>query len=194
MREITCITILILAAALIPACATNDGTGTGANTEASPAVSQSTEAGTADNSTDPEGANTGPSEAASNDAADNAGKKKEGPCGTAGLPTRRIEFPKGATEVTATGTMNGFDDKQVLLIDTRAGQELRIEDVGDNPVTLSVCDPDGENVDDYDLSCHGRFKLSKTKKGDYRVFVTECKKADPWKGEYRLKVTAVDAE
>ena len=192
------IAILILTLALIPACASNTTTNSVANTEESPTASggtgvsnTNTPAEPADaNKAEADNSNANAPEAASNETA----KKKEDPCKAAGHPSKRIKFPAGATETTFTWSMNGFDDEQVVLIDVRAGQNLRIEDVGDNPVTLSVCDPDGQNVDDYDLSCHGRFKLDKTKKGDYTVFVTECKKADPWKGSYKLKVTAVDAE
>jgi len=202
VRQITFLTILILTTAMLPACASNDGAGSGAGGEASPAASETTESGSVDSTEDSDGAenskadaeNSDSSEVASKETASEADKIKENKCGAAGHPIKRLNFPTGATEATFTWTMNGFDDKQVVLIDMRAGQELRIEDIGDNPVTLSVCDPDGENVDDYDLSCHGRFKLEKTKKGDYTVFVTECKKADPWKGEYKLKVTAVDGD
>jgi len=198
VRRITFTTILILAAALVPACASNTTTNTEANTAGSPTASGGTNEVNANAPAEPveankagnDNTNANASEAASNETA----KKKEDPCKAAGHPSKRIKFPAGATETTFTWSMNGFDDEQVVLIDMRAGQNLKIEDVGDNPVTLSVCDPDGQNVDDYDLSCHGRFSLDKTKKGDYTVFVTECKKADPWKGSYKLKVTAVDAD
>lgn len=205
MRRTTFALVLILAAALIPACASNKGPApaSGVNTEESPAASASPDTGNAaspadngasDNSANDTNATDPPEKDASKDQAKNTGAKQEGPCSVAGRKTRRVVFPKGATEVMTTGSMQGFEDEQVLLIDVRAGQNIRIEDVGDNPVTLVVCDPDGQNVDDYDLSCHGRFKYDNTKKGDYRVFVTECKKADPWKGEYKLKFSAVDAK
>jgi hypothetical protein len=198
VRRITITTILILAAALIPACTANSGPGNGAGAEETPAASQSPDLGGTNSANEPTAAdNSGAGKSngnASEEASNEAATKNQDPCKAAGHPSRRIKFPRGATEATFTWAMNGFDDEQVLLIDVRAGQSLKIEDIGDNPVTLSVCDPDGKNVDDYDLSCHGRFNLDKTKKGDYTVFVTECKKADPWKGDYRLKVTAVDAD
>ncbi len=107
-------------------------------------------------------------------------------------PVKRIKFAKGATETTVSGKLNNFKDSQIYLISLRAGQTFTIEDVGDNPVTISVSDPNGKNVDDYDLSCHGNFQLPKTKKGDYRIVVTECKKADPWKGTFKIKVSAIN--
>lgn len=107
-------------------------------------------------------------------------------------PVKRIKFAKGATEIVVAGQLRDFKDSQVYLINLRAGQTFTIEDVGDNPVTISVFEPGGKNVDDYDASCHGNFSLPKTKKGDYRIIVTECKKADPWKGVFKIKVSATD--
>ena len=107
-------------------------------------------------------------------------------------PVKRIKFAKGAVETIVTGQLNGFKDAQVYLINLRAGQTFTIEDVGNNPVTIAVSDPSGKNVDDYDASCHGNFNLPKTKKGDYRIVITECKKAEPWKGPFKIKVSATD--
>lgn len=107
-------------------------------------------------------------------------------------PVKRIKFAKGATEKIVSGQLNDFKDSQVYLINLRADQAFTIEDVGDNAVTISVSDPSGKNVDDYDASCHGNFQLPKTKKGDYRIVVTECKKADVWKGTFKIKVSAVN--
>ena len=107
-------------------------------------------------------------------------------------PVKRINFTKGATEVIVTGHLSGFRDSQIYLIKLSGDQTFSIEDIGDNPVTISVSDPNGKNVDDYDLSCHGNFELSKTKKGDYRIVVTECLKADLWKGSFKIKVSAAN--
>lgn len=107
-------------------------------------------------------------------------------------PVKRIKFAKGATETIVSGQLNDFKDSQVFLINLRAGQTFTIEDVGDNPVTISVFDSSGKNVDDYDASCHGNFQLPKTKNGDYRIKVTECMKADSWKGTFKIKVSATD--
>lgn len=107
-------------------------------------------------------------------------------------PVKRIKFAKGATETIVTGRLNNFKDSQVYLINLRAGQTFTVEDVGTNPVTISVSDPNRENVDDYDASCHGNLQLPKTKKGDYRIKITECRKADPWNGTFKIKVSATD--
>ncbi len=109
-------------------------------------------------------------------------------------PVKRIKFAKGATETIVSGKLNNFKDSQTYLINLRADETFTIEDAGDNPITISVFDPSGKNVDDYDLSCHGKFNLPKTKKGDYRIVVTECKKADPWKGTFKIKVSATLAK
>lgn len=107
-------------------------------------------------------------------------------------PVKRIKFAKGAIETVVSGQLKDFKDSQVYLINLRANQTFTVEDVGDNPVTVSVFEPGGRNVDDYDASCHGSFSLPETKKGDYRIVVTECKKADPWRGAFKIKVSATD--
>ena len=107
-------------------------------------------------------------------------------------PVKRIKFAKGATETIVSGQLGGFKDSQVFLINLRADQTFTIEDVGDNRVTISVSDPSGKNVDDYDASCHGNFQLPKTIRGDYRIKVTECMKADSWKGAFKIKISATN--
>lgn len=107
-------------------------------------------------------------------------------------PVKRIKFAKGATKTIVSGQLNNFKDSQVFVINLRAGQTFSIEDIGDNRVTISVSDPSGKNVDDYDASCHGNFQMPKTIKGDYRIKVTECMKADPWKGAFKIKVSATN--
>lgn len=107
-------------------------------------------------------------------------------------PVKRIKFPKGATEMTVTGQLNGFKDSQIYLINLRGDQTFTIEDVGNNPVSISVTGPGGEDVNDYAADCHGNFDSSKTKKGDYKIVVTECLKADAWKGSFKIKISVVN--
>lgn len=107
-------------------------------------------------------------------------------------PVKKITFPKGATEVIVTGKLNGFKDSQIYLINLRGDQTFTVEGIGDNFVTISVFDSKGKNLDDLAADCHSNFKLPKTKKGDYKIVVTECLKADPWKGSFKIKVSVVD--
>lgn len=107
-------------------------------------------------------------------------------------PVKRIKFAKGATEITVTGQLNGFKDSQIYLINLRAGQTFTVEDVSENRVSLSVTGPGGEDLNDYAADCHGHFDLTKTKKGDYKIVVTECLKADSWKGAFKIKVSAAN--
>jgi hypothetical protein len=107
-------------------------------------------------------------------------------------PVKRIKLPKGKTEITVTGKLNGFKDSQTYLINLRDDQTFTVESVGDNRITIFVYDSSGENLNDLAADCHDNFSLPKTKKGDYKIVVTECKKADPWKGTFKFKVSAVN--
>jgi hypothetical protein len=104
-------------------------------------------------------------------------------------PIKRIKFAKGATEIVIAGQLNGFKDLQVYLINLRDDQNFTVEGIGNNRVSISVTGPGGEDVNDYAADCHSDFNLPKTKKGDYKIVVTECMKADPWKGSFRIKVS-----
>jgi hypothetical protein len=101
----------------------------------------------------------------------------------------RIRFARGATSAVVTGTLNGFNSKRVYVIRVRRGQRLRIEQIGSShPVTTTLEDPVGEDASDMDASCNSRKDHSPTKRGDYRITVVECQKADRWRGKFRLRV------
>ncbi len=103
--------------------------------------------------------------------------------------TKWIKFKRGAVNGVATGFLSGFKSKQIFLLKVRAGQTLSTEQVGSNPITVEIESPDGSSYEsDMDLSCHNRHQISPTIAGDYRITVTECRKADPWKGRFRLRV------
>lgn len=112
-------------------------------------------------------------------------------------PVKRIVFKKGATKAVVTGYLNGFKDKQVYLLKVRAGQVISVET--DGP-TVSILSPDGETFFKADASCHSSAETTseysdrtdgsnQTIAGDYRITVTECQKADPFKGKFKLIVT-----
>jgi hypothetical protein len=102
----------------------------------------------------------------------------------------RVTFARGATTKVVTGQMSGFRSERVYLIRVRPGQTLRVEQMGrSKPVSIYIQDPNGEDATDMDLSCHSNHRVSPTARGDYRITVTECKKADPWRGTYRIRFT-----
>ncbi len=102
-------------------------------------------------------------------------------------PVKRIKFPKRATKVVVSGRLNNYNDSQKYLLRLRAGQTLKIE--SNRSVTLSIIDPAGEDVMDSDASCNSRATISSTVTGDYKIIVVECKKADAWKGNFRLNLS-----
>ncbi len=102
-------------------------------------------------------------------------------------PAKRITFAIGATKTTASGKLKGFKDSQVFLLKLRANQKLTV--LSNDSVTITITDPFGNDVSDMDLSCNRNKVVKPTVAGTYRITVTECKKADPWIGTFRLKVS-----
>lgn len=111
-------------------------------------------------------------------------------------PVKRIVFKKGATKAVVMGYLNGFKDKQVYLLKVRAGQVISVETDG---LTISITSPDGETFFKADASCHSSAETTteysdradgsnQTIAGDYKITVTECQKADPFKGKFKLTV------
>ena len=103
-------------------------------------------------------------------------------------PAKRITFAKGVTKTVASGKLKGFKDSQVFLLKLRAKQKLTV--LSNDNVTITITDPSGNDVSDMDLSCNRNKVVKPTVAGTYRIIVTECKKADPWIGTFRLKVSA----
>lgn len=58
------------------------------------------------------------------------------------------------------------------------------------PVTLTITDPTGADATDMDASCNNRKVVENTSAGNYRVSVVERRKADAWRGGYKLRFTA----
>lgn len=106
----------------------------------------------------------------------------------------RITFEKGATSATAKGSLKNYDDSKTFVMELRAGQTLKTEQVKDENsnhyVTVAITDPSGKGVGDSDASCNNRKEIKPTVAGDYKIKVFECKKADPWNGEFQLKIMA----
>lgn len=106
----------------------------------------------------------------------------------------KIEFSKGATSAVAAGKLSNYDDSKNFSISVGNGQMLRTEQVKDKNslkyITVSVSNPNGEIVGDSDASCNNRKEIKPTVAGEYRIKVTEYMKADEWRGEFKLKVSA----
>jgi len=104
----------------------------------------------------------------------------------------RITFKRGAKQAVVTGYLKNYRGKKVFVIRVRRGQTLRTEQLNRNstggPVTVAIKAPNGEYVGDSDASCNNRKEISPTVAGDYRIIVVECMKADPWRGNFRLKI------
>lgn len=106
-----------------------------------------------------------------------------------GQKSQRITFKRGAKSAVVSGSLSSFKGQKVYVIRVRAGQILRTEPIGSHPpITIAVLDPNGEIAADSDASCNNRKQTESTVAGDYKLIVTECRKADPWRGSFRFKV------
>lgn len=101
----------------------------------------------------------------------------------------RIKFKRGAVSSTVVGSLKGFDDRKTYVIKVRAGQTLSTQQTGTNNITLSIKDPNGNDVTDADASCNNRKSISPTIAGDYTITVVQCQKADEWNGTFKFRVT-----
>lgn len=106
----------------------------------------------------------------------------------------RVKFAKGAKQKIITGNLNSYKGVRVYVVKVRAGQTLKIEqiksDSSDKYVTVAIKSPTGEDVTDSDASCNNRKEVSPTEAGDYVITVSECMKADEWRGSFQLKIRA----
>jgi hypothetical protein len=109
--------------------------------------------------------------------------------GIFGQSAKRITFKRGARSAVVTGNLYSYAGKKVYVIRVRAGQVIRTEQVGTGrSITIAVLDPRGEIAADSDASCNNRKESEPTIAGDYKIIVTECMKADPWRGSFKFKV------
>ena len=108
-------------------------------------------------------------------------------------PVERIQFARNAVSATVTGSLQNYQSKRVYLLRMNAWQKLDIRQVpsAGHPVTISVTDPRGRNIDDWAADCHSYHESMTRLAGDYRITVTACKRADPWKGKFIINVTAL---
>lgn len=103
----------------------------------------------------------------------------------------RINFYKKATAVTVSSSLQNYKGRKVFVIKVRRGQSLRTEQVGvssSHYITVLIKNPAGETVGESDASCNNRREIAPTAAGDYTITVVQCRKADAWRGRFRLKV------
>ena len=104
-------------------------------------------------------------------------------------PTR-IVFNKGNHSAIISGTLLTYEGKREYLVRVRAGQAMKVESIGLKPVSIWIEGPAGSGyVQDLAADCHGRSEIAPTARGDYKLTVQECQKADAWRGTFRVKVT-----
>ena len=104
----------------------------------------------------------------------------------------RIKFARNAVSATISSTLQNHKSKKTYVIKLKQGQTLDIRSVtGSKPITISVTDPKGKNIDDWGADCHSRHQSVTELAGDYTIAVTECLKADAWKGKFTMNVTAI---
>ncbi len=101
-----------------------------------------------------------------------------------------IKFGPGKTSAVVTGSMTGYKSERVYVIHVKAGQTMKTEDIGSHHITLGIEGPPGSSYEqDMAADCHAHNEISPTAAGDYTITVTECQKADRWKGKFKLKVS-----
>ena len=108
---------------------------------------------------------------------------------TFGQAPTRIKFNKGATSAVVTGSLSSYKSKRTFVIKVREGQTLTTENAGKYNITIGIEAPPGSTYEqDMAADCHDRNEVTPTAARDYRITVTECQKADPFKGTFRFKV------
>jgi hypothetical protein len=101
----------------------------------------------------------------------------------------RIHFARGATSKVVTGTLRGYKSHRTYVIHVKKGQTLTTESVK-NFISIGVEAPPGSTYEqDMAADCHDKNEVSPTAKGDYKIIVTECLKADAWRGTFKFRVT-----
>jgi len=101
----------------------------------------------------------------------------------------RIHFAPGATSKVVTGTLSGWKSHRTYVIHVKKGQTLTTESVK-NSITIGVDAPPGSTYEqDMAADCHDKNEVTPTARGDYKITVTECRKADPWRGTFKFKVS-----
>jgi hypothetical protein len=101
----------------------------------------------------------------------------------------RIAFSRGQTSKVITGKLSGFNSERKFVVRVKKGQTL-ITAAVKNYITIAVEAPPGSIYEqDMAADCHDKNEVTPTAAGDYEITVYECKKADPWRGTFKFRVT-----
>lgn len=108
---------------------------------------------------------------------------------------KRIVFPKGAAKVIVTGNFSNPKATLSYVIRLRAGRTLSVvqeeEPFNQHLVSIGgIMTPSGQDITDWGMGCNNSFETSPTVAGDYTFLVAECNKEKPWRGTFRLIITA----
>jgi hypothetical protein len=103
--------------------------------------------------------------------------------------TTRIKFKPGATSAVVTGKLSGYKSHKTFVIRVRNGQTMTTRNAGKHYITVDITAPPGSTYEpDLAADCHDHHVVTPTAAGDYKIKVTECRKADRWKGKFKLRV------
>lgn len=101
----------------------------------------------------------------------------------------RVNFERGMDRTILTGTLRGYADKKSFVLRVKKGQRLTTQNIGKNYVTVEIVPPKGSKWEpDLAADCHDHHEVNPTAAGDYVIRVTECRKADRWRGTFRVRV------
>jgi hypothetical protein len=103
--------------------------------------------------------------------------------------TTRIKFKHGATSAVVKGKLSGYNSHKTFVIRVRSGQTLTTSNAGAHYITVEITAPPGSTYEpDLAADCHDHQIVTPTAAGDYKIKVTECRKANAWKGTFKLRV------
>lgn len=98
---------------------------------------------------------------------------------------QRIVFARGATTARATGYLRGRHDSASFVLRATAGQHMRVEIDARGATRGGVFSPSGQG----EVQPGGViFDDTINETGDYRIVVSESQMAEPWRGNFTVKI------
>ena len=109
---------------------------------------------------------------------------------TAQKPTE-IKFARGTHQSIVTGKLTGYKASRTYTIRVGQSQTITTENAGKKSITISIEAPAGSTYEqDMAADCHDKNEVTPTVAGTYKITVTQCTKAELWKGTFKFKVVA----
>jgi hypothetical protein len=101
---------------------------------------------------------------------------------------QRIVFARGATTARATGYLRGLRDSASFVLRASAGQHMRVEIAARGATHCGVFYPSGRG----EVHPGGVvFDDTIDETGDYKIVVSESQMAEPWHGNFTVKIEIV---